>query len=89
MKDTSEPGSEWIPCQTALPIENETVQVRYRNYKGEVRLRKVRILVMWWGKSKWHTDLQWFLRVEDTEKGGAVRDFALKDCNFINIKSYA
>lgn len=53
-------------------------RVMYKNWKGEIRMRIITPVYVWWGKTEFHPEEQWLLRATDEEKG-EVRDFALKD----------
>lgn len=50
----------------------------YTNYKGVESVRRIQPGVLWWGKTKWHSQEQWFLSGFDIDKG-AMRDFAFDD----------
>lgn len=54
----------------------ETITVRYRNWRGEVRLRNLVPLRLWHGSTEWHPEPQWLLTCRDAETG-AEKDFAL------------
>lgn len=54
----------------------DAVTIRYRNYKGEVRDRRVGPLFWWYGVNEWHKEPGWLLHAVDLDKG-AERDFAL------------
>ena len=55
----------------------------YINHKGEVSKRTVTPTgPLFFGNTEWHPENQWFLPAFDEEKGGAYREFALKDCVF-------
>jgi len=56
------------------------IKVRYTNYRGEVAVRTIVPMEVFWGKNEYHTHEQWLLRVWDVEKG-AERIYALKDIN--------
>lgn len=50
----------------------------YRNWRGEVSERRVAPLKLWFGRTAWHPEPQWFLMARDLEKD-VVRDFAMRD----------
>lgn len=50
----------------------------YKNYKGEVEVRRVFPRGLWYGSTDWHPEKQWFIHAYDLERKG-LRDFALKD----------
>jgi len=53
----------------------------YTNWRGEYAIRNAVPLGIEWGSTDWHPEEGWLLRARDTEKG-AIRQFALKDCDF-------
>jgi len=61
---------------------NQIIQFRYKNHRGEVSLRKVVPISLIFTSTDWHPELQWILHADDLDKG-AMRSFALKDCNFV------
>ncbi len=50
----------------------------YKNWKGETREREVEPIKVWFGKTEFHPEEQWFLKAKDLEKN-EERDFALLD----------
>jgi predicted DNA-binding transcriptional regulator YafY len=50
----------------------------YTNHQGETIIRRVFPQYLWFGKTQWHPEPQWFLRAYDTNKQ-AYRDFAMRD----------
>ena len=56
----------------------ETVQILYRNYRGETNMRRVRPSRIWFGATAWHPEAQWLMDAVDLDKG-AERSFALCD----------
>lgn len=57
------------------PAPGEPVSLVYRNWKGEVRVRKVRPLRLWFGATPWHPTPQYLVTALDEE--GKEKDFAL------------
>lgn len=55
-----------------------TVTFVYRNWREEIRERKVTPIRMWYGRTDWHPAEQWFMEAIDSENGN-TRDFALAD----------
>lgn len=51
----------------------------YKNWKGNTRERTVQPISVWYGKTEYHPEDQWFLKATDVEEGDEQRDFALKD----------
>lgn len=54
---------------------------RYTNWRGETARRTVIPLEIWFGRTEWHPEEQWFLKGRDVNKG-EIRDFALLDMVF-------
>jgi len=64
---------------------DETVkelQFKYKNWRGEISLRTVLPIEIWYGKTEWHPTEQWFIKAIDADKG-EERDFALVDMTFL------
>lgn len=59
-------------------LKAREVKITYTNHRGEIGVRRIQPLRMWFGKNDWHHTEQWLLRAVDLEKG-EDRDFALKD----------
>lgn len=59
----------------------DAVRFKYTNHRGQTRIRTVRIGTLVFKKTEWHPEFQWFVRGWDDEQK-AVREFALKDCDF-------
>lgn len=55
-----------------------TLKFIYKNWKGETREREVTPIKIWFGKTEFHPEEQWFLKAKDTKKN-EDRDFAFKD----------
>ena len=65
---------------TKLPFDMRgPIRVRYTNWRGETADRHLMPTSLWFGSTEWHSEPQWLMKAVDLEKGGAVRDFALKD----------
>ena len=56
----------------------DPVKICYRNHRGEVGLRLITPIEIWFGRTQWHEGNQWLLKAHDHNKD-AVRDFALQD----------
>jgi predicted DNA-binding transcriptional regulator YafY len=54
------------------------VEIRYTNHRGETAIRRILPFHIWFGKSPWHENEQWFLDAVDQEKD-ELRSFALSD----------
>ena len=59
-------------------IEDIAIKVVYKNWKGEVGLRTIIPLSIHHGKSDFHKDEQWLLKVWDIDKKD-YRTYALRD----------
>lgn len=64
-------------------LDNPVKQLQfvYRNWRGETSVRTAVPIKIWFGKTSWHPDEQWFMKAIDVEKG-EERDFALIDITF-------
>lgn len=51
---------------------------KYKNYKGEICIRKVRPIEIWFGSTIYHPENQWLLKAFDVDKND-YRNFAIKD----------
>ena len=71
---------------TPRPDSGGASVVAYRNYRGEVAVRTVRPLRLWFGSTEYHPEDQWLLDVWDEDKG-AERTYALS--GFVNPKEVA
>lgn len=56
----------------------QVVCIRYRNYRGEIAVRRVLPSRVWFGATSWHPEPQWILDALDIDKD-AARSFALQD----------
>ena len=56
----------------------KALRFKYINWENIIGTRKVEPIKIWFGKTKWHPENQWFLKALDLEKK-EERDFALKD----------
>lgn len=71
------------PAQKASNIPqgivlNRAVKVKYCNYRGEVGIRSIIPMEIYWGQTEYHPHDQWLLKVWDVEKN-AERIYAFKD----------
>ena len=83
--DRVKPGDELDALAAAAAAPDQpTMLFIYRNYRGEVSLREVRVpIVTYFGSTDWHPERQWLVKAFDVAKG-EWRDFALKDMRFIH-----
>ena len=58
--------------------ENPPLVFKYTNWEGKTAVRKIQPIEIWYGKTEWHPEEQWFLKAIDVEKD-VERNFALKD----------
>lgn len=71
-------AAEVMPATMKYSAE-QVVTVRYKNYRGEVAVRKfVPTGKMWFGRTEYHPQDQWIMQVFDCERN-AYRDYALQD----------
>lgn len=56
--------------------QRDVVQFVYRNHRGEVAIRTVRPIRVWFGSTAWHPEAQWLLEVFDLDKQ-QTRDYAM------------
>ncbi len=56
----------------------KSIQVCYTNYRGETAVRTIVPLEVYFGKTEYHPQEQWLLRVWDVEKA-AERIYAFKE----------
>ena len=56
----------------------QTAKVKYKNYRGEVSVRTIIPKNIFFGKTDYHKEEQWLLKVWDVEKN-SERVYALKD----------
>ena len=59
-------------------MEDKSVELKYKNWEGEVAIRHVVPIELWYGSTEWHKDPQWLLKVHDLDKD-SERDYAMKD----------
>ncbi|WP_395175765.1 hypothetical protein [Roseibium alexandrii] len=63
-------------------IAARSIRFVYTNWRGETAERWATPSKIWWGRTGYHTELQWLMTAFDHDKG-AERDFALADCRFL------
>jgi len=52
------------------------IEVKYKNHRGEIRVRDITPKALYFGTSPYHSGEQWFIRAFDHEKN-KDRDFSL------------
>jgi predicted DNA-binding transcriptional regulator YafY len=60
------------------PAVRRSVNIFYRNHRGEAAYRTILPLAMYFGECEWHPSAQWLLYAFDADKN-AERTFAVKD----------
>ena len=68
--------------------QSKPLIVRYTNYRGEVSVRRIRPIRVYWGSNKWHPEPQWLMDVWDDDKH-AARSMALKDIQPLDTSHHA
>lgn len=74
---TTVPGVAVRPASDFMP-EERVLTFQYRNWRGQVSMRRAFPERIWFGTTAWHDEPQWFLHAFDFAKN-AARDFALRD----------
>jgi predicted DNA-binding transcriptional regulator YafY len=54
------------------------ISIRYRNWRGEVSVRRVLPETIWFGATEWHPEHQWLMDAVDLDRD-EMRSFAIKD----------
>jgi hypothetical protein len=67
-----------LPALLAEFAPGQTLRFRYKNWRGELAVRTVRVIRLSYGSTEWHREPQWLLEALDVEKR-AVRMFAVRD----------
>ena len=62
----------------------KTIEMVYKNYRGETSKRVITPLSMRFGETSWHTEKCWLLKAFDHDKQD-VREFALSDTTFKDL----
>lgn len=52
--------------------------IRYKNWQGDVGIRHIMPIEIWYGQTEFHQTDQWLLKALDLDKN-AQRDFAIND----------
>ena len=61
-----------------LSVITRRITFGYTNWRGETRTRTAEPTDVWFGRTEWHPEPQWFMSAADVEKD-AMRDFAMRD----------
>lgn len=59
-------------------INPKDVEINYTNWKGNISIRVIRPLQMWFGSTEFHPENQWLIEAWDYGKKD-TRTFAVKD----------
>ena len=54
------------------------LRFEYKNWQGQTAIRTVMPIGVWYGKTEFHPEEQYFLKAMDVDKG-EERNFAVKD----------
>ena len=65
------------------PVEFEC---EYRNWRGEVAMRRLRAVAFWHGSTEWHPAPGLMLKAVDLDRD-AERDFAVADFNMTTLRA--
>jgi hypothetical protein len=71
---------ERLDRKTSPPM----MQFHYKNHRGEVSLRTITSVEVYWGSTEWYPEPQWLMRAMDHDKG-AERVFAI--ANILSFKT--
>ena len=61
-----------------MELQGQEVFIVYKNWKGVVGHRKIRPINIWYGKTEYHPQEQWFINATDLDKS-EERNFAIGD----------
>lgn len=64
------------------PVEFEG---EYRNWRGDVATRRLRVIAFWYGSTEWHPKSALMLQAIDLDKN-AERDFCVADFNLLTLR---
>jgi hypothetical protein len=67
-----------MPGVRKSELDELTVQILYKNYRGETAWRTVRPVRIHFGSNEWHPVPQWLMDAMDIERA-VERSFAMKD----------
>ncbi len=56
----------------------KVIRIQYTNWRNEASERSIIPIEVWFGKTEWHPEEQWFLKALDVAKN-TERDFAFRD----------
>lgn len=59
-------------------MSDKTLTFEYKNWRGEVDIRTVIPIEVYWGSTEYHPKEQWMLKALDLKKHD-YRDFAVED----------
>lgn len=61
-------------------------ECEYRNWRGEIGVRRLRAIAFWHGSTEWHPTPGLMLKAFDLDKE-TERDFAADDFNFATLRA--
>ena len=64
---------------------NKAIKVKYKNYRGEIGIRFIIPMEIYWGQTNYHLHDQWLVKVWDIDKN-AERIYAFKDIESFDCK---
>lgn len=70
------------PC---ISVITRRTRFSYRNHRGETSMYYVEPLSVWYGVTRWHPEMQWFMRATDIQND-VVRDFAMRDIRNVSYE---
>jgi len=56
----------------------KALKFEYKNWENKIAVRTVKPIKIWYGKTEWHSENQWFLKALDLDKN-EERDFSIRD----------
>jgi hypothetical protein len=63
----------------------EEYKFTYKNWRGEIAQRHVKVMSIWYGTTQWHPEPQWFMHALDLDKK-EIRDFAMRDMKDVSYR---
>ena len=78
MTNKEELPKEVLDVLNGNRLEDLSIRVVYKNYRGEEEVRHILPIRLFYGSTEWHKEKQWLIKVYDLDKN-ATRDYALKD----------
>lgn len=78
--DWEEPYGEGCELihKNSCPYYKYPLKAKYKNWQGEIGIRTIIPLAVWYGYTKYHSENQWLMDVWDIDKD-APRTYAMMD----------